>query len=1167
VTAAAASGVLGVGDVVHVESGTYSYLIGESFPISIPEGVTITGASASSGLPRFNAAGLFRCFSVVHSGGFANTFDSIVIETPRSAGVVGFRVTAAASSVPDPTINLLNVRYEGIPGATDGMLLKVVHEQNMEVNVQNCEVTHGALYEMRSAAGWLTGTIENNTVTHSPAFGLLHTSFDTSQVEVFSGSNTITDSGSDGIRLMVHSPVAFGGFPKRFEFTSSGNTIIRPARCGIAMEMNTDGQGHTEAYFRVDSTLVDGAGLSGLCIAPQATMANGSSFMHIPWEGNTITNCGDAGLAWDGSGLVGKLFSGVLYGDITNNNVHSNLGPGMRYSMPDTGQSFHSEHLTTGNLFQNNHGDGVLIENLQEDTTFGLARDLIFRGNTMTNNLGSGIAIRYNLTGALGTIPVVDMGAPHFLGLNHIYGNNSGGPAGPGGAPSILIANDSAVLSHSINLAAFGNDWGTPCHESIEEQTWHQIDDSHLAHVDWEANQPPIAQNDAASTDWNVAVVVPVLINDHDPDGCSLLIGSLTSPANGVAVITGSMVTYTPAPGFFGTDTFDYLVIDGSGGSDWATVVVDVHRPNNPPVAVDDSDTTLENTTVTIPVLSNDTDPDGDPLSVHDFDALSAQGGTVVQVLNSLEYTPAVGFDGIDTFTYRCSDGFDISNTATVTVDVQNVNNPPVAVDDVALTDEDVPIVIDVLANDTDPDGEPLSLSLFPGVTSQGGTLIQVADTLEYTPPLGWHGVDSFEYSCTDGIDVSNLATVTITVNSTNSPPIAVDDHVTTGMGVTIAVDALANDSDPDGDPLTLTFVGIPTNGVASIVGNLISYSPHPGFLGGDSFFYEIADGEGGTAVAHVFVSVGCGAPGPVGDNPRPTAIYDHALTPVGRAITICVIANDEDSDGDIDPSTVRITQWPNHGSIANHMNGSVTYTPEPGWVGTDTFNYIVKDATLQDSNMATVEIAMGNGGHSNPPAALGDDSATDAVTPVTIDVLANDLDRSGLGLDVASVQVDGNPSQGSTTVHADGSITFTPYPGLHVHAGRTDTFTYSVADLYGTRSNIATVEITISPVNAPPDGGSDLRFHTPLLRSGQVATLVVSGATPGATVGFAWALDLLQNDLAQPHPLGGAVANAQGVAQLIVAVPAGTAQRGIWLQAQEQGTDVRTFPTRSIVQ
>ena len=184
------------------------------------------------------------------------------------------------------------------------------------------------------------------------------------------------------------------------------------------------------------------------------------------------------------------------------------------------------------------------------------------------------------------------------------------------------------------------------------------------------------------------------------------------------------------------------------------------------------------------------------------------------------------------------------------------VNQAPIANDDSAETEEDVAVLIDVLANDSDPDGDPLSIEAIPVAPANGSAVIEGAQ-IRYTPDSGFFGTDDFDYTASDGQGGMATATVTITVNeAANQAPIANDDAAETNESVSVLIDVLANDSDPDGDPLSLISVADPDGGATSIEGEEIRYTPDPGFSGSDAFEYTVGDDRGGSAMANVTVTV-----------------------------------------------------------------------------------------------------------------------------------------------------------------------------------------------------------------------------------------------------------------------------------------------------------------------
>ena len=302
---------------------------------------------------------------------------------------------------------------------------------------------------------------------------------------------------------------------------------------------------------------------------------------------------------------------------------------------------------------------------------------------------------------------------------------------------------------------------------------------------------------------------------------------------------------------------------DGNGGSDTATVVVTINAVNDAPSAVDDTVTTPEGTSVTILILGNDDDIDGDTLTTVITSNGPSNGSVVVNPDGTITYKPDVGFNGTDTFVYTVSDGNGGTATATVIVSVTPVNDLPVAANDTAATDEDSPVTISVLGNDGDPDGDILTVTS-AGPAGNGGVVVHLDGTVTYTPDANFCGVDTFAYTVSDGNGGTATATVTVNVNCVNDAPVALDNNYSVNRDAPVSGNVVLDntgegvDSDPDGDMLTASGPVIaPMNG--SVVINpdgTFTYTPNIGYSGGDSFVYQIDDDNGGTAVATVTITV-----------------------------------------------------------------------------------------------------------------------------------------------------------------------------------------------------------------------------------------------------------------------------------------------------------------------
>ncbi|WP_137298019.1 Ig-like domain-containing protein, partial [Psychromonas sp. SP041] len=242
--------------------------------------------------------------------------------------------------------------------------------------------------------------------------------------------------------------------------------------------------------------------------------------------------------------------------------------------------------------------------------------------------------------------------------------------------------------------------------------------------------------------------------NDTDADGVASPVASVTDGENGtVAINDDGTVTYTPNTDFNGSDSFTYTNEDGNT----ETVTVTVDPVADDTVLVADSATTNEDTPVIINVVGNDTDVDGGVISPVDTVTQGANGTVAINDDGTVTYTPDADFNGSDSFTYTNEDG----NTETVSVTVDPVADDTVLVADSAITNEDTPVIINVVGNDTDVDGGVISPVDTVTQGANGTVAINDDGTVTYTPDADFNGSDSFTYTNEDG----NTETVSVTVD------------------------------------------------------------------------------------------------------------------------------------------------------------------------------------------------------------------------------------------------------------------------------------------------------------------------------------------------------------------------------------------------------------------
>lgn len=553
------------------------------------------------------------------------------------------------------------------------------------------------------------------------------------------------------------------------------------------------------------------------------------------------------------------------------------------------------------------------------------------------------------------------------------------------------------------------------------------------------------AVDDAAVGAEDTILDIAVLENDSS-DGSPPTISAVSAATNGTTSIIGNLVRYSPNPDFFGSDSFTYEMT-ADGFTDTATVFVTINGTNDPPNAAADFASVAEDGAVTVPVLANDSDPDGDPLTLSSVGP-AASGSTTLSG-SSVSYVPDPDFNGSDSFTYTVSDGAGGLATGSVSITVTAVNDPPVAADDGAGTFRETPVSIDVVGNDTDIDGDALAVAAV-GAATNGTTSIDGSGSVRYTPAVGFVGFDSFTYTVGDPSGSTDTAVVSVSVSATNHPPVAIDDFAVTGPDTPVTIDPVANDSDMDGDTLSVAALGSPARGTVTLNGDgTVTYTPETGFAGLDAFAYTASDGVGGTDSGTVTVSV---APA----SGAPTANPDLATIAEDTAGVIDVLANDT-SDLAL---AVQSVSNASHGSVALQLDGTIVYTPVADFNGADSFTYVVTDLEGAGSSaLVSVLVTPVN----DPVVAIDDTVRAEGGVPVEFNVLLNDEDIDG---DILRASRLSSPQGGELNLSAEGAGRFVPDDGFVGMA----TFRYEACDPEVCDAAVVTIEVT-APAPLPPIG------------------------------------------------------------------------------------------------
>ncbi|MEM7124873.1 MAG: Ig-like domain-containing protein [Chloroflexota bacterium] len=586
----------------------------------------------------------------------------------------------------------------------------------------------------------------------------------------------------------------------------------------------------------------------------------------------------------------------------------------------------------------------------------------------------------------------------------------------------------------------------------------------------------PKLETDSVTGDEDTAIRILVLINDHDVDGDSLTVVSVSVPAAGSATIeNGDTVLYQPNPNFAGKDSFVYTVSDGTYQQQ-ATVDVTVRNINDLPNGQADEIVLQEDTEGQVDVLLNDTDADNDLLTITNISQPAHASVEIVD--NKVRVVPEANFAGKDVALVTITDGSAEIVTELI-INVVEVPDAPAANDDVASGQEDKPLTIDVLLNDRDAD--PGTVLTIAGISTPiSGSIVSLVDNkIHMVPPANYSGTEVFNYTISDNQGNQETATVTVKLDPVNDPPVAEDDVAEIDAGVSEhSFNVRQNDRDIDNDTewWNLRILGIamvqPNGGTAFIRDNQIVYTPAEGFSGIVTINYIVFDGELSDE-GQLTITV---KPPP---NVPPTAVDDQVDTIESTLVVAPVLANDSDLDNRPQPLSIQIVGLPTNGT-ALVVNNEIHYTPNPGFVGADSLTYEASDGQLVDPAILTIVVSKVD----QPPTPGDDTATTDIDTQVVINALANDSDPDA---DPVTITAVGIPSNGTATLTQEQRILYLPNPGF---VG-TDTFSYTVtANGISRQANV--VVTVIAPAkqtaNQPPTAASD----TAIVNAGEAVTIHV---------------------------------------------------------------------------
>jgi large repetitive protein len=573
-------------------------------------------------------------------------------------------------------------------------------------------------------------------------------------------------------------------------------------------------------------------------------------------------------------------------------------------------------------------------------------------------------------------------------------------------------------------------------------------------------NKRPKAVADELFARPDRTTVLPVLLNDLDPNGDDLSVVAVTGvPTNVTAepAFGGQGVVFRPQAGFLGKVSFRVTISDPDGETDTSPVTVTVDdQANNAPLAIDDSAKASVGRLTLLDVLANDQDPDGDTMSVISASVVSGAGDVVVGSSGVLSFTPTQASATV--LDYVVQDELGERANAKVQVEVSDSSNlPPIARNDVFEVTLGT-TVLDLLANDMDPDGSLLTITETPTSVAPLGNLQREGNLVRIN--ANQQGSQTFVYRISDGT-ASATARVRVVVKPSvgNHPPLAIPDRLSITPGSKAAIDVVRNDTDSDGDVLgVVSWTAQAGVTLSSTDNRRLLVELDQAVSAPQVVLYEVSDGTA-TVTGTLLVT-----PLPVVGDLSPVARDDQVGVRIGAERTIRVLTNDADPESgplkivglEGAPAGVTVS------ADSRNVNVAVGAFPANG-----SFRYTITDIGGNQAS-ATVNVeAVTDPNENRVPLARADKATVRSGNAVVIPVTANDDDPDG---DSIRLKDQGSPSKGTATM-VGGSIRYVANAG----AVGTDRFQYTLTD--GRLDTIAEVSVGILPTprsNQPPSAVDD---------------------------------------------------------------------------------------------
>lgn len=567
-------------------------------------------------------------------------------------------------------------------------------------------------------------------------------------------------------------------------------------------------------------------------------------------------------------------------------------------------------------------------------------------------------------------------------------------------------------------------------------------------------NDAPIINDESVTGTEDQVVMGNVAENDIEPDDEFLFYSVFVQPQFGsITMFNDGYFSFTPPANWFGTVTIVYFGVDPCGVGDFGTLTITINPVNDSPIAVADHFITDEDTAISGSVATNDSDVDS-PVLTYSLTSNTSNGNLVLNPNGAFTFTPNANYFGNVVVNYQVCDNQNACANSTLTIQINAVNDPPIAQDDTYSTEEDVPVSGNVGTNDSDVDNASLTYTLVTP-PAQGTLVLFPNGIFNYTPALDDSGVYTAVYQVSDGNGGIDQGTITFVVVGVNDALEALNDSFVMQEDAVLNGDVATNDTDPDGDVLTYTLLTQPTSG--SIVFNTngtFTYIPAANYFGTQNLSVQVCDAPSSCEITSLSIQVNA-------VNDAPIANHDSFTMQEDAVLNGNVAINDSDVDSAV--LTFTVTQMPASGALVLSSNGSFTFTPLAHFNGVISFTYqVCDDGALCATAVATITVNAVN----DIPVVVNDSFTTQEEVILNGNVSLNDSDADGESLVYTLLT---SPVSGQLTLNANGSFIYTPV----VNFFGTVSFTYSACDAASACAN-ATATITVSNINDAPLAAND---------------------------------------------------------------------------------------------